>query len=378
MEIILIERDFMTSEVYFADLRSEGEDENKTNKISKLFKASGFDNLINEDDLTAVKLHFGELGCDTYIKPVFTRAVVDEIKKIGADPFLTDTNTMYYGGRHNSVVHIQTAIKHGFGYAVTGAPIIIADGIYGDSFVEIEIGKKHFSKVKIAKDILEANSTIVLSHFKGHGMSGFGGAIKNLGMGFASVSGKLEQHEVAKPIITESCIGCGDCVPSCLRYSLSLKDEKASIDYSLCIGCNACMDACREGAIDLDWDCMPPFIERMTEYAYGAVKGREDKIGYINFLVDITPDCDCVNWSDAPIVPDIGIVASRDPVAIDRASYDLVNQERGFTNSRLENHHEVGEDKFRGVWTQVDGTIQLRYGEEIGLGEQDYELIKIP
>ncbi|MBM4242182.1 MAG: 4Fe-4S ferredoxin, partial [Euryarchaeota archaeon] len=118
--------------------------------------------------------------------------------------------------------------------------------------------------------------------------------------------------------------------------------------------------------------------ERMTEYAYGAVKGREDRVGYINFLVDITPDCDCVNWSDAPIVPDIGIVASRDPVAIDRASYDLVNQERGFTNSRLENHHEVGEDKFRGVWTQVDGTIQLRYGEEIGLGEQDYELIKIP
>ena len=367
----------MASKVYFSDFRSRSSRENKISKIKKLFNAGGFANFLDESDLTAIKLHFGEKGNDSYINPVFVRQIVDKVKQNGAKPFVTDTNTLYFGHRHNSVDHLQTAVQHGFGYAVVDAPIIIADGILGDNEKKIEINKKHFREVKIAGDIEKSDSMIVMSHFKGHGMSAFGGAIKNLAMGCASAFGKIEQHECAKPVIKGTCVTCGKCMSVCPEDAIYMEDQRSVIDYDRCIGCNFCIEACPDSVIGLDFEKVPEFIEKMVEYAYGAVKNKENKVVYISFLMNITPDCDCVPWSDAPIVPDIGILASSDPVAIDAASIDLVNQQCGFENSLLHHNFHKGEDKFKGVYEAIDGRIQLKYGEEIGLGSMDYELIRI-
>lgn len=304
---------------------------------------------------------------------------MDKIRAAGAKPFVTDTNTLYSGSRHNAVDHLTTAIEHGFDYSVVRAPLIISDGLKSQSIAEVEIGLKHFASVKIGSDIVAADSMIVMSHFKGHIMAGFGGAIKNLAMGCAPAAGKKDQHFLTSPhVIEEKCISCGKCVEVCPVGAASLEEEASRIEPDICISCGQCMEACPVNAIDLDWEHdVPQFLECLTEYAYGAVKGKEDRVGYLNFLIKITPDCDCVPWSDAPIVPDIGILASKDPVALDQASYDLVNRQKGLASSSLHNNHEKGADKFRGLWPMVDGTHQLKYGEKIGLGIRDYELVEI-
>lgn len=366
----------MSSKVYFANLRARTDKNNKISKIRNLFDRAGFNELIQKDDLTAIKLHFGERGSDGFVSPVFVRQVVDKVKEQGAKPFLTDTNTLYSGSRHNAVDHLLTALEHGFDYTVTGAPIIIADGLRSENITEVEINKKHFEKVKLASDIVSADSVIVLSHFKGHEMAGFGGAIKNLAMGGAPAVGKKEQHAPKIMVDQEKCIGCKKCAAVCPEKAITVSEKKASIAVDKCIGCGECLTVCPVKAAGMDWATdLAVFLERMTEYAYGFAKAHEKRIGYINFLLNITPDCDCASWSDAPIVPDIGFLASTDPVAIDQASYDLVNKQLGLSGSRLSCNFEAGADKFRGLRPHIDGTIQLRYAEEIGMGSREYELI---
>jgi len=366
------------SPVYFASLRAFSEKESTTEKVRQLFDHAGFPDLVAPQDKTAIKLHFGEAGSDGFISPVYVRQVVEKVKECKGLPFLTDTNTLYMGGRSNAVEHIGTAILHGFDYAVAGAPVIIADGLNGKNIRKVTIGKKHFDEVSIAGDIAAADSLIVLSHFKGHIVSGFGGAIKNLAMGCAPPEGKRAQHNARPFTIPEKCTGCASCMKVCPKDAIAVKKKKSVIDQELCIGCFECMHACPEHAIDIDWETeIPQFMERMVEYAYGAVEGKKEKVGYMNFLIRITPDCDCFPFSDAPIVPDIGILASKDPVAIDAASFDLVNRQQGYTDSLLTAHHHPGEDKFKGVHAQTDGYRQVRYAEEIGMGSRKYDLIKI-
>ncbi|EYE89071.1 4Fe-4S ferredoxin [Fervidicella metallireducens AeB] len=369
----------MKSKVYFANLRARSARENKISKIKRLFDLAGFDDFINKNDITAIKIHFGEKGNDSYINPVYVRQVVDKVKEKGGKPYITDTNTLYSGSRANAVDHLITAIEHGFDYSVVGAPLIIADGLLSKNSVEVEINKKHFQKVKIAGDIKAADCMIVMSHFKGHEMAGFGGAIKNLAMGCAPAAGKQQQHSTVKPEVKiNKCISCGKCIQICPVKAIDFLEKKAQINHKICIGCGECITVCPVKAIAPKWDTdIEPFLERMTEYALGAVQNKGDKIGYINFLMNITPDCDCVPWSDAPIVPDIGILASKDPVAIDKASLDLVNQQIGLKNSLLTCNHEHGKDKFFGMRENVNGHIQIKYGEEIGLGFSEYELIEI-
>ncbi len=368
----------MQSRVYFASTRARSYQENKQNKIKGLFDAAGLNEVVHKGDLTAIKIHFGERGNDSYVNPVLVRPIADRIRAQGARPFLTDTNTLYGGSRANAVDHLQTALEHGFGNAVAGAPVIIADGLKSDNYQEAKIDKKHFQKVKIAGEIVSADSLIVVSHFKAHLPAGFGGAIKNLGMGCATAEGKAEQHS-AKPVFNaELCQGCRACLESCPGKAITVEKKITAVDYDLCKGCGKCLRVCPTHALDFNWFVeVPPFMERLTEYALGAVAGKENRVGFFNFLLNITPDCDCVPWSDAPLVPDIGILASRDPVAIDQASYDLVNRQMGLSNSLLQKNREPGTDKFLGVWENTLGNIQLDYGAEIGLGNKEYRLIEI-
>lgn len=369
------------SDVFFTNLRSRSENQNKLAKIEKLFDRAGFKEFIKADDMTAVKIHFGELGNDTFISPVYVRKVIDKIKNLGAKPFLTDTNTLYSGSRHNAVDHLETAIMHGFGYEVTGAPLIIADGLMGENSTEVEINKNHFKKVKIASTIVKADNMIVLSHVKGHEMAGFGGAIKNLAMGCAPAVGKRDQHSPRPVTNDEKCVGCGKCIKVCPQTAIELYNRKSKIDRNKCIGCGECMTVCPKKAFDLDWDTeITEFTERLTEYAYGAVKCNQNHIGFINFLMNITPDCDCCAWSDASMVPDIGILASKDPVAIDQASCDLINKQVILKNTYLDECSKKNSDehdKFKIIHNNTRGTIQLSYGEKIGLGCREYNLIEI-
>ncbi|NLA39647.1 MAG: DUF362 domain-containing protein [Methanomicrobiales archaeon] len=366
------------ADVYFADLRARGPHDSRSRKIRRLFEAAGFGAVVRPGDLVAVKLHVGERGCDTFINPIFARQVVEKIKECRAHPFITDTGTLYAGSRMDAVRHTVTAIEHGFDYAVVGAPVIIADGIRGGYWSEIAIGGKHFESVRIAGGFLDAESMIVLSHVKGHDLAGFGGAIKNLAMGCAPPSGKAEQH-VGRPLVDlDRCGGCGKCTRVCPQAAMTIVEGRAHLNPEHCVGCGDCMRSCPEGAIEFDWTTeIRPFIERLCEYALGAVLDKPGRVGYINFLQNITPDCDCVPWSDAPIVPDIGILASTDPVAIDHASLDLVDSQRGFAQTALARNHAPGEDKFTGVWDYTDARYQITYAARIGLGDASYRLIEL-
>lgn len=367
----------MKSEVYFIDFRAEREQDNIHNKLRRLFDKAGIKNVLEKQDLTAIKIHFGEKGRHAYLHPTFARQIVDKVKECGSKPFLTDTNTLYTGSRTNSVVHLQTATENGFAYSVVNAPIIIADGLYSKNSVDVEINKNHFKTTKIAGDIYNANSMIVLSHVKGHGASGFGGTIKNLAMGCASASGKQIQHSDIKPSVTEEkCIACRICAKNCPVDAIEVR-ENANIDHKICIGCGECTTVCPTRAIEVEWETDTNlFLEKMGEYAYGAVNNKKGKVAYFNFVMNVTPLCDCVPWNDVPIVNDIGILASFDPVAIDKVSIDLIDKAIGNKDTRLPNDHIHGNDKFKAIHN-IDGKKILDYCEEIGLGNLDYELIKV-
>ena len=368
----------MKSNVYFIDLRATAK-ENLVAKLARLLDTAGLSETISKRDLVAVKLHFGEKGNTAFIRPVFIRKIVESIKDIGGVPFFTDANTLYAGTRSDSPHHLLTAIQNGFAYAVVDAPIIIADGLRGKSETAVTVNQKNFKEVYIGSDIMEADALISVAHFKGHELSGFGGTIKNLGMGCASRRGKLAQHSTVAPkVIKKKCIGCGDCIDHCSQNALSLKEEKAVLDAKKCIGCGECIIICPNEAIQIQWNqAIPVFLENMVEYTMGVLKNKSGKTLFVNFITDISPACDCYGHNDAPIVRNIGIVASTDPVAIDQASVDLVNREQALTESCLTTNMEKGGDKFRGIYPNVDWTIQLDYAQTLGLGSRSYKLKKI-
>jgi len=370
----------LAAKVYFSSLKATKRKENHVSKLANLAKAGGLWDKFKEKELIAIKIHFGEQGNTGFINPIYTREIIARLKEKGCKPFLTDTNTLYVGTRANSVDHLETALAHGFGYATTGAPLIIADGLTGKNYIEVGIKGEHLSSVRIAGDIYSADGLVTMSHFKGHVLTSFGGAIKNLGMGLGSRSGKYKMHQGAIPNIDEeACIKCGECVEWCPADAIIITPQESRIDPDLCIGCGECKVTCNYEAVKVSGGTTNTRAvqEKMVEYALGGIKGKEKKMGYFNFLMDITPECDCCGWSDRPIVPDQGFLYSDDPVAIDQASLDLVNKARGFEDSALKENHEPGQDKFRGVHPDVDPEDQLQHAEKIGLGSRKHELINI-
>ncbi len=368
----------MKSAVYFADLRTKPSG-SLVDKVKRLCEAVDLAARVKERGFVAVKLHFGERGNTAYVRPVFLRKVVDMIKEVGSFPFLTDANTLYVGSRSDSVAHLRTAILNGFTYAVVGAPLIIADGLRGGNATAVKVNLKRFKRVYIGSEIVRADGIVSVAHFKGHELSGFGGTIKNLGMGCASRKGKLAQHSTVSPKVSQKkCEGCGECVEYCAQEAISLIAEKAEIDPKKCVGCGECIIICPNQAIQIQWaQDIPVFLENMVEYTAGVLKGKKDSATFLNFITQVSPACDCYAHNDAPIVPDIGIVASTDPVAIDQASADLVNNTEGLKNSCLTKNFKPGEDKFRAIYPKIDWGIQLEYAEAIGLGTRAYDLVKI-
>ncbi len=365
--------------VYFTNLRTTS-GRSLGDKLGELLAKLGLGEggIYKKGEIIALKLHFGEKGNASFIRPVFVRRGVDAVRAGGAEVFLTDTNTLYAGSRINSASHLRTAITNGFDYAVVDAPLIIADGLRGESSVDIEVDGKHLKEVSIGQEIVSADGLVVFSHFKCHELTGFGGALKNMGMGCASRSGKLVQHSTCAPVVNqETCTACGVCVPSCQVDAIEI-GQAAFIDDKICTGCGFCIAVCPEKAIDVSWNEETGAIqEKMMQHVEGVMKGKEGKTVFINFITQVSPNCDCYGHNDAPIVGDIGIMASTDPIAIDQASADMVNAQPGLEGTALETGHEAGADKFRGVHPTIDWTVQLAYGEELGIGQRDYELCEI-
>lgn len=368
----------MTSTVYLMDFRANLQN-NLMARLEKLLATAGLGEVIRPRDLVAIKLHFGETGNHAYIRPTYLRTITSAVRKAEGVPFLTDANTLYSGTRGNALNHLETAVKNGFGYTVVEAPLVIADGLRGKSEAVISVSGKYFEYVYIGKEIAEADVLLSVAHFKGHELSGFGGTIKNVGMGSASRKGKLAMHSTVAPKVhAEDCIGCGECVERCSQEALALVDDKAVMDEDRCIGCGECLLNCPNDAIRTELDQeMPDFMEGMVEYCYGVLKSKTGRTLFVNFINNISPACDCYPVNDAPIVRNIGIAASRDPVALDQASVDLVNAEPALPGTCLTVNTEAGGDKFMGLYPKVDWRIQLAYAEKMGLGTREYQLVRI-
>lgn len=363
------------SKVYFTDMRTSYGNSMLV-KLKHLVNKSGMMDIDFRDKFVAIKIHFGEYGNLSFIRPNYVKVIADLIKEKGGIPFLTDASTLYSGTRSDAVSHIHTAELNGFNSMTTGCPIIIADGLRGNNYTDVEINLKHCSNAKIGNALREADIIITLSHFKGHEQAGFGGTIKNIGMGCGSKLGKLEMHSGSKPTINKyKCIACGKCARNCNQSAITIKD-KADINYNKCVGCGECIVVCPSKAISqVDIGQSKILNEKIVEYTYATLKDKEHF--HINFIMNVSPNCDCWGSNDLAIVPDIGIVASSDPVAIDQASADLVNNSPIIDQSILgEKNYHHGSDKFKCIHSNVDWESGLDYAEVLELGTKEYELIK--
>lgn len=370
----------MASKVWFTDLRVKS-GSNLLNKLERLMIKAGIDQIDFDKKMTAIKIHFGEPGNLAYLRPNFSATVVRYVRKKGAIPFLTDANTLYHGRRSNAPEHLEAAFENGYNPIATGCPIVIADGIKGTEYREIPLNMECCESAKIGSAVADADIIISMNHFKGHDMTGFGGALKNLGMGCASVGGKLFLHSASPPKIDpNNCTGCRICEKYCSQKAIKVTDKKAVIDYNICTGCGQCVAVCQYDAVQVVWSNASELVcKRIAEYCYAVVKDKP--AFHINFVLDVSPNCDCWEFNDYPMVPNIGIAASFDPVAIDQACADLVKAAPALPESEIRDKHPehnlAGEDKFKHASPRTKWEAGLEHGEKIGLGRRDYELIKI-
>jgi len=367
------------SKVFFTNLRANSST-NLLKKFENLIRKAGIETIDFDHKLTAIKIHFGEPGNLAYIRPNFAARLVKFLKQKNAIPFLTDCNTLYHGRRSNAPWHLEAAFENGFFPPAVDCPVIIGDGLKGIDFREIELNLEYCKTAKIGTAIADADVLISMNHFKGHEMTGFGGALKNLGMGCASVGGKLFLHSGSSPRIYEkNCTGCRICEKFCNYGAIKVgKDRIARINYELCTGCGQCIAVCQYDAARVVWQNASEIVnKRVAEYSLAVV--RDKPSFHINFIMDISPDCDCWDFNDYPLVPDIGIAASFDPVALDQASADLVNQAPLLPGSRIagKTHKSNKKDAFKMTHPETFWQAGLEHAEKIGLGSRNYELSEV-
>ena len=369
----------MASKVYFADLRADMH-ENLQQKLTRLMKTAGMGDIDFQDKFVAIKLHFGEPGNLAFLRPNWARTVADFVKERGGKPFLTDCNTLYVGGRKNALDHMDSAMLNGFNPMTTGCQIIIADGLKGSDEVEVPVaGGEYVKNAKIGRAVMDADVFISLTHFKGHETAGFGGCLKNIGMGCGSRAGKMEQHNAGKPHVAEKyCIGCGQCRRVCAHGAPIIENGKAHIDHDKCVGCGRCIAVCPKDAVQINWDESTTNLNyKIAEYTKAVVDGRP--CFHISLVIDVSPNCDCHSENDMAIVPNVGMFASFDPVALDQACADAVLAQTPVANSVLfDKECACNEgDYFKKAHPDTAWQVCLEHGEKLGLGSREYELIKI-
>ena len=369
------------AKVFFTDFRTKL-DVSQCTKLQKLCRMAGIGNIDFEGKFTAIKMHFGELGNCSYLRPNYVKAVADLVKELGGKPFLTDCNTLYPGSRKNAVDHLYNAEVNGFNSVTTGCYVIIADGLKGTDEAVVPVPNGEYCKeAMIGHALYDADVIISLSHFKGHEVTGFGGAIKNIGMGGGSRAGKMQQHSEGKPSVNpELCRTCRQCAKECGSDAIFYDTGKAVIHQDLCKGCGRCIGACAFDAISSDFNSTESLCCKMAEYTAAIVHGKP--AFHISLIMDVSPNCDCHSENDAPILPNIGMLASFDPVALDQACADLCLRAEPIRNSQLGDnlarqdwhyHHDHFLDNNPNIhWKET-----LAHGEKIGLGTRDYELIKM-
>ncbi|WP_295252119.1 DUF362 domain-containing protein [uncultured Catenibacterium sp.] len=370
------------SKVYFTDFRTRV-GVSLTEKLQRLIKKAGITDIDMDGKFVAIKMHFGELGNLSYLRPNYAKAVADVVKECGGKPFLTDCNTLYPGSRKNALEHLDCANINGFNTITTGCQIIIGDGLRGTDDITVPVRNGEYCKeAYIGRAVMDADIFISLTHFKGHESTGFGGAIKNIGMGCGSRAGKMQQHNSGKPIVHEDlCRGCRRCAKECGSDAITYENGKAVINQDICKGCGRCIGACGFDAIEnQNWDANEILGRKMAEYSQAVCDGRPTF--HISLVRDISPNCDCHGENDAPILPDVGIFASFDPVALDQACVDACLHATPMPNSQLSDnlanpHWHHHHDNFLDSNPNVRWKETLEHAEKIGLGTREYELIKM-
>ena len=367
----------MTPKVYFTDFCT-GTSETLPQKLARLIMTAGIDQIDFKDKFVAIKIHFGELGNMAHLRPGYARVLVDIIKDLGGKPFLTDANTLYVGSRKNALDHLETAYLNGFTPYSTGCHVIIADGLKGTDEVAVPVKNGEYVKeALIGKAVMDADIVISLNHFKGHEEAGFGGALKNLGMGCGSNDGKRDMHDACRPVVDpDKCLACGACHDICAHDAPNLKDGVMFVDWNKCAGCGRCLDVCPVKAIAPDNHNAALYLNyKIAEYAKAVVDGRPHF--HVSLVRDVSPYCDCHPENDIPIVPDVGMFASFDPVALDLACADAVNAQMATPGSKLDKAPASDLDNLTRPFPHTCWRAQIEHAKKIGLGEDTYELVRI-
>ena len=393
----------MGSQVCFADMHAKAGDSILA-KFERLIEKAGIDQIDFKDKFVAVKVHFGEVGNMAFLRHQYAKVLCDHIKARGGKPFLTDCNTLYVGYRNNALNHLDAAFINGYNPLSTGVHTIIADGLRGTDEREIPVaGGEYVKEAKIGAAVAEADIIVSLTHFKGHVNAGFGGALKNIGMGCGSKKGKMEMHSSGTPRIDGGkCIGCGMCVDHCANDGVHVVDGTAVIDEGHCVGCGYCIAYCPAGAIMTKWDEAKPVMnKKIAEYTKAVLDGKPSF--HVSLVLDVSPDCDCERHNDVPVIPNVGMFASFDPVALDQACVDAANKQPVIQGSKADpqvkeasasdhmdgaraileqaySEHAAGDDGhdvFRLVHPDTDWAAGLDHAVKLGIGTREYELVVV-
>jgi len=371
------------SKVYFTNFKASGH-ENLLQKLRRLMITAGMKDIDFADKYAAIKIHFGEYGNLAFLRPNYAKVMADLVKECGGKPFLTDCNTLYVGSRKNALDHMETAYLNGFTPYATGCHVIIGDGLKGTDETLVPVNGEYVKEAKIGSAVMDADILLTLTHFKGHEMAGFGGALKNIGMGCGSRAGKMEMHNDGKPYVADpdGCIGCESCLRICAHGAPVIENKKARIDHDKCAGCGRCLAACPKDVIQPSSGSSVKSLNcKMAEYSLAVCKGRPNF--HVSLVCDVSPNCDCHAENDIPIIPDVGMFASFDPVALDVACADAVNRMPVIEGSvlsyniREDEHHGKGHDHFHMTHPDTEWKSCIEHALKIGLGNSQYELEEI-